>query len=122
MKDVGDTGKYNATPPSDYCPPVEKSRFVLENYSVKNAKTISPMKQQCNHIKSVCKNEIQKMFVSDARDYIEANENHHKWMNDFTDVSTDDDLIDQLEKANRFPIIPLSPLSIVAHHCYRSSW
>ena len=28
MKDVGGTGKYNATAPSDYCPPVEKSRFV----------------------------------------------------------------------------------------------
>ena len=32
MKDVGGTGKYNATPPSDYCPPVEKFRFVLEDY------------------------------------------------------------------------------------------
>ena len=44
------------------------------------------------------------MFASDARDYIEANENHHKWMNDFTDVSTDDDLIDQLEKQTGFPL------------------
>ena len=32
MKDVGGTGKYNATPPSEGCPPVKKFRFVSEDY------------------------------------------------------------------------------------------
>ena len=36
MGDVGGKGKYNATPPSDYCPPVERFRFVLENYECEN--------------------------------------------------------------------------------------
>ena len=32
MKDVGGTGQYKVTLRSDYCPHVEKSRFVLEDY------------------------------------------------------------------------------------------
>ena len=32
MGDVGRTGKYIGTPPSDYCPSVERFRFVSENY------------------------------------------------------------------------------------------
>ena len=38
MGDVGGKGKYNATPPSDYCPPVERFRFVLENYECEKCK------------------------------------------------------------------------------------
>ena len=32
MGHVGGTGKYNGTPPSDYCPLVERFRFISENF------------------------------------------------------------------------------------------
>ena len=32
MGHVGGTGKYNGTPPSDYCPFVERFRFISENF------------------------------------------------------------------------------------------
>ena len=30
--DVGGTGPYNGTPPSNYCPSVARFRFISENY------------------------------------------------------------------------------------------
>jgi len=42
------------------------------------------------HIRSVHKNKIQKMFASDAREYIKADEKYHKWLNDFNYVSKDE--------------------------------
>ena len=38
MKDVGGTGKYYASPPNDYCPPLEKFRFILEDYQCEKCK------------------------------------------------------------------------------------
>ena len=103
MKDVGGTGKYHATPPRDYCPPVDKFRFVLEDFQCEKCKVnFTNETTMMNHIKSVHKNEIQKMFASDAREYMEADEKYHKWLNDFTDVSKEDKMMDQLEKANNF--------------------
>ena len=32
MGDVGGTGQYNGTPPSNYCPSVARFRFISENY------------------------------------------------------------------------------------------
>ena len=32
MGDVGGTGHYNGTPPSNYCPSVARFRFISENY------------------------------------------------------------------------------------------
>ena len=102
MKDVGGTGKYYATPPNDYCPPLEKFRFILEDYQCEKCNyKLTNEATMISHIKSVHNNEIQKMFASDAREYIEADETYHKWLNDFTDISKDG-RIDQLEKANRF--------------------
>ena len=103
MKDVGGTGKYNATPPNDDCLPVEKFRFVLEDYKCEKCNdNFTNETNMSNHIKSVHRNEIQKMFASDAREYIEADEKYHRWLNELTDVSKDDNMIEQLEKANRF--------------------
>ena len=39
MGDVGGTGKYNGTPPSDYCPSVERFRFVWKIICVKSVMT-----------------------------------------------------------------------------------
>ena len=78
MGDVGGTGKYNGTPPSDYCPSVERFRFVSENY----------LCEQCNdrfvneanvmiHIISVHDEDIRKMFAIDASEHLEADEEYH---------------------------------------------
>ena len=54
---------------------VEKFRFVLEDYQCEKCKeNFTNEATMSNHIKSVHKNEIQKMFAGDARDYIEADE------------------------------------------------
>ena len=56
MKDVGGTGKYHATPPRDYCPPVEKFRFVLEDFQCEKCKVnFTNETTMMNHIKSVHK-------------------------------------------------------------------
>ena len=103
MKDVGGTGKYNATPPSEYCTPVEKFRFVSEDDQCEKCKeNFTNETIMSTHIRSAHKNEIQKMFASDAREYIEADQKYHKWLNDFTELSKDDSVIEQLKKANRF--------------------
>ena len=71
MGDVGGTGKYNGTPPSDYCPSVERFRFVSENYLCE--KCNDRFMNEANvmiHIRSVHDKDIRKMFASDASDLL----------------------------------------------------
>ena len=102
MGDVGGKGKYNATPPSDYCPPVERFRFVLENYECEKCK--EKFVNEANvmiHIRSVHEKEVRKMFVIDASEHLEADREYHMWMNAITDANKDKDVIKDLENTNR---------------------
>ena len=71
MGDVGGTGKYNGTPPSDYCPSVERFRFVSENYLCEkcNVRFVNEANVMI-HIRSVHDKDIRKMFASDASDLL----------------------------------------------------
>ena len=73
MKDVGGTGKYNATPPSEYCTPVEKFRFVSEDDQCEKCKenftneTIKPIMVSASFIFPYQKENRFKGLASHAK-------------------------------------------------------
>ena len=81
------TGKYNGSPPSDYCPSVERFRFVSENYLCEkcNDRFVNEANVMI-HIRSVHDEDIRKMFAIDASEHLEADEEYHLWLNAITDV------------------------------------
>ena len=102
MGDVGGTGKYNGTPPSDYCPSVERFRFVSENYLCEkcNDRFVNEANVMI-HIRSVHDKDIRKMFAIDASEHLEADEEYHLWLNAITEVNEDKNVIRKLENTNR---------------------
>ena len=87
MRDVGGTGKYNATPPTDYCPSLDNFKFTSQNNCEKCNLNFADETTIKAHIREVHKKETQKVFVSDALLYIEADAELHRWLNRPTEVS-----------------------------------
>ena len=95
MRDVGGTGKYNATPPTDYCPSLDNFKFTSQNNCEKCNLNFADEKTTKAHIREVHKKETQKVFVSDALLYIEADAEFHRWLNRPTEVSNSKELNDE---------------------------
>lgn len=66
MGDVGGTGKYNATPPSTYCPSAARFRFISENYLCEKCENRFENETEVMiHIRNVHDKDVRKMFASD---------------------------------------------------------
>ena len=102
MGDVGGTGQYNGTPPSNYCPSVARFRFISENYLCeKCGNRFENEAEVMIHIRNVHFKDLRKMFASDAIEHLEADQEYHMWLNAITCVKNDKDLIRELKKANK---------------------
>ena len=102
MGDVGGTGHYNGTPPSNYCPSVARFRFISENYLCeKCGNRFENEAEVMIHIRNVHFKDLRKMFASDAIEHLEADQEYHMWLNAITYVKKDKDLITELKKANK---------------------
>ena len=102
MGDVGGTGQYNGTPPSNYCPSVARFRFISENYLCeKCGNRFENEAEVMIHIRNVHFKDLRKMFASDAIEHLEADEEYHLWLNAITEVNEDKNVIRKLENTNR---------------------
>ena len=78
MGDVGGTGHYNGTPPSNYCPSVARFRFISENYMCEKCENRFENETEVMiHIRNVHYKDVRKMFASDAIEHLEADQEYH---------------------------------------------
>ena len=78
MGDVGVTGHYNGTPPSNYCPSVARFRFISENYLCEKCDNRFENETEVMiHIRNVHYKDVRKMFASDAIEHLEADQEYH---------------------------------------------
>ena len=85
MGDVGGTGKYNGTPPSNYCPSVKRFGFISEHFLCEKCDDeFENEAEVMNLIRSVHDKDVRKMFASDAIEHLEADQEYDMWLNAIT--------------------------------------